>query len=164
MTFPLHHPQDYCRDFVRESNYNLYLLHFFVPYDCRGAVLALMTLHVELCLIPQKVNDPMMRLIRLKWWKDEIEKLRAGGVHADSPVLDVLVNLFDTFPPMDDYFERMEQSIRGENADIDEIFYKNMTWVIADEKSRNRFVKKLMHHDQLENKNAFRALRLWLGI
>ena len=155
--------RDYCRNFVRGNDYNLYLLHFFTPVSCRDHILSLMALHTELHMIPQKVADPMMRIIRLKWWQDEIEKIRAGDPFADSPILDGLSQC-DILPSMDDYFDRFGQSMRGDTTDIDEVFYKIMASVIDNEKSRNRFVKKLMHHDQLEDKQAFRALRLWFGI
>jgi hypothetical protein len=122
-----------------------------------------MTLHTELRSIPQKVQDPMMRLIRLQWWRDEIEKMKNGCPYSESPVLEELFQC-QSFLGFDNYFNRFDQSLRGQESDIDEIFYTLMTSVIQDEKSKNHFVKKLMHHDQLNEHTSFRALRLWLGV
>jgi phytoene/squalene synthetase len=160
-------PYFYCRDYVRGENYNLYLLHFFAPCENRFDILALMALHTELHAIPQKVIDPMMRVIRLKWWMDEIDKIQAGKPYADSPVLEALSKTLTAHKiNFDDYFDRFGQSLRGEQSDIDEAFYGLLTSVIHDEKSKSRskFIKKLMHHDRLEDTKLFRALRMWLGV
>ena len=155
--------QEYVRNFVREHNYNLYLLHFFAPRTNRRQILALMGLHTELRIIPTKVHDPMMRIIRLKWWEEELEKIKYNQSYAVSPILNELATI-ENRHEFSEYFIRLDKSLRGEDADIDESFYKILYDVIANERAKNRFIKKLMHHDQLKGKNAFRALRLWLGI
>jgi len=95
-------------------------------------------------------------LIRLQWWRDEIVK----DNHADSPILNLLPKL-----NYDDYLNRFEQSLRGEQVDIDEAFYALMTSIIKNEKAKNRFSKKLILHDKLqEQESKFHALRLWLGV
>ncbi len=158
-------PCHYTRDYVRAENYNLYLLHFFAPRKNRFDILALMALHTELHAIPKKVIDPMMRVIRLKWWMDEIEKIQAGKPYADSPVLEALSKTLTAHKiNLDDYFDRFGQSLRGEQSDIDEAFYALLTSIIKDKKLEAKFIKKLMHHDQLEDKTSFRELRLWLGV
>ncbi len=172
--------EQYLRNYVRNTDYNLYLLHFFAPRPHRLKILALMGLHCELRSIPQKVQDPMMMLIRLQWWRDEIEKMINNEMHVDSPILNTLSSsdLFrgssqrkkdspnkswndDLF---EDYLNRFDQSMRGEKVDIDEAFYTLMTNIIDNEAAKKRFIKKLMHHDDLEDKKPFRATRLWLGI
>jgi len=148
--------EQYVRNFVRDSDYNLYLLHFFAPRRERAYTLALMALHCELRDIPKKATDPTMMLIRLQWWRDEIDK---GDNHADSPILNELPKL-----DYDGYFNRIDQSMRGQDVDIEELFYALLTSVIKNKKQRDKFTKKLMHHDQLDDTQKFRALRLWLGV
>jgi len=122
-----------------------------------------MALHTELRSIPQKVHDPMMRLIRLQWWRDEIEKMKNSHPYSESPVLEELSQC-SLFLEFDNYFNRVDQSLRGQASDIDEIFYTLMATIIEDEKSKSRFVKKLMLHDQMDENTSLRALRLWFGI
>jgi len=153
--------QDYCKNFVRENNYNLYLLHFFVPRVNRRNILALMALHTELRMIPKKVHDPMMRIIRLKWWEDEIEKIQNKKPYSDSPILQELaLNTIE----WEEYFIRLDQSLRGEDSDVDEYFYKIMFSTLPNQHSQKKFTKKLVLHDQLSDNTGFRAVRLWLGI
>jgi len=148
--------EQYLRNHVRGEGYNLYLLHFFTPRAHRLAVLSLMALHCELRSIPKKVQDPTMMLIRLQWWRDEIAKDNP----ADSPILNTLPKLY-----YNDYFNRFEQSLRGEPVDIDEIFYTLISSVILDKQAKEKFSRKLMHHDALTEKNSkLHALRLWLGV
>lgn len=172
--------EQYLRNFVREVDYNLYLLHFFVPRHYRLPILALMGLHCELRTIPKKVQDPMLMLIRLQWWRDEIDKIANGEAYADSPILTVMSSCdliagsqklgkdplvkSQSDSLFHDYLNRVDESMRGNQADIDEAFYTLMTNAIDNDKARQRFIKKLMHHDELEDKKAFRALRLWSGI
>lgn len=59
-----------------------------MPRAVRRAGLAIMALHCEVMEIPLKTADPTLRLIRLKWWEDEIDKILSGKPHADSPVLE----------------------------------------------------------------------------
>lgn len=147
--------EQYLRHYVRGEDYNLYLLHFFVPRESRTAILALMGLHSELTSIPHKATDPTMRLIRLQWWRDEIAK----DSHADSPILNSLPKL-----DYEDFINRFDQSLRGEDVDIDETFYALMTSAITSQKQKDKFTKRLMLHDQLEETAIFRAMRLWLGV
>jgi phytoene/squalene synthetase len=153
----------FCHEFVRRENYDLYLLHFFVPRDKRRAILAAMALHTEIRSIPTKVQDPMMRMIRLKWWMDEIEKIMNGQACADSPILEEITTL-SPYPNFNDYFTRFDKSFRGEDADIDEAFYSTLGTIIGTSKSKNRFSKKLVLHDTLPEGTNFRAFRLWLGV
>jgi hypothetical protein len=173
---------DFCRDFVRNENYNLYLLHFFAPRNKRNAILAIMALHTELRFIPQKVQDVTLRLIRLQWWRDEIQKIYDDQPHANSPILDELANSFfgltkesnqNEQDPLikskgdaliKDYLTRFTQSFQGHDADIDESLYALFGHVINDPRANNHFSKKLFLYDNLPDHTIFRAFRLWIGI
>lgn len=154
--------KEFCRNFVRTENYDLYLLHFFAPRDKRRGILCLTALHTELFHIPQKANDPTMRLIRLQWWRDEIKKIINGTPHADSPILDELQNIKRI--SFEKYLDVFDDFYRGNAVDIDEPLYDLFGKIIDNEKATNRFSKKLFTHDNLPPDTKFRAIRLWLGI
>jgi len=156
---------NYCCDDVRRNDYNLYLLHFFMPRQNRRNALALMAMHVELNAIAMKSTDPMIRLIRLKWWGDEVEKITSGNPHADSPVLDEVETILSCSTlKFDNYFDQFEKSFRDELCDVDEAFYDILTSLIHNEKAKSKFIKKLMLHDQLGDDVSLRAFRLLFGV
>lgn len=154
--------EEFCRNFVRTENYNLYLLSFFAPRDKRRAIITIMALHTELLQIPQKANDPTMRLIRLQWWRDEIEKMQNKKPHADSPILDELQNVKTI--SFENYLNIFDEFCRGNAVDIDEPLYDFFGKIIDNETATNRFSKKLFTHDNLPPETKFRAIRLWLGV
>jgi hypothetical protein len=139
--------EEFCRNFVRRENYNLYL--------------AMMALHTELLQIPQKATDPTMRLIRLQWWRDEIEKLTHNKPHADSPILDEIKHI--NLNISKDYLDVFDNFCRGNAVDINEPLYDLFGKIIQSEKDINRFSKKLFAHDNLPPETKFRAARLWLS-
>lgn len=155
---------DFCRDYVRKENYNLYLLNFFAPRDKRQNILAIMALHTELKLIPQKTLDPTLRLIRLQWWHNEIQKISNGQPCSNSPILDELKQLHIPNQGFDNYWARFTQSFQGQDSDIDESLYALFGHVINDKRANNRFSKKLFLHDNLPGDTIFRAFRLWIGV
>ena len=155
--------QDYCRNFVRDTDYNLYLLNFFAPRDKRPFVLTIMALHCELRLIPKKVHDPMLMQIRLQWWRDEIDKIKNGDGYAPSPILDELRGI-SPLPDMDQYFNNFTELFAGKDADIDSDLYELFAVIIDDKQASEKFSKILMRHDVLQDKKIFRALRLWLNV
>ena len=144
-------------------DYNLYLLHFFAPRQCRQSILSVMASHCELRAIPKKVQDPTLMMIRLQWWRDEIEKMQSDQPFASSPILEGLSKINKTLA-FEDYLERFETSFRGEDCDIEEALYHIFGQIIDNEKANNRFSKILSHHDTMGETTRFRALRLWLGI
>lgn len=101
-----------------------------------------------------------MRLIRLQWWRDEIENMQDDKAHADSPILDTLPKTLN----YEDYLNRFDSSLRGENIDIEEALYALFGNVLEDEKDRDKLSKKLFTHDNLPEHTKFRAIRLWLGV
>lgn len=66
---------DYCRDQLRQHDYELYATMLFAPAKHQSALAALYTLNLELEKIPFLVREPMMGLIRFQWWRDAISSL-----------------------------------------------------------------------------------------
>ncbi len=154
--------EEFCKKFVRAENYNLYLLHFFAPRAKRRGIITVMALHTELLQIPQKATDPTMRLIRLQWWRDEIDKISTNTPHSDSPILEELKNIKTI--SFENYLNVFDDFCRGNAVDLDEPLYDLFGAIIKDKKDINKFSKKLFTHDNLPPQAKFRAIRLWLGI
>jgi Squalene/phytoene synthase len=74
-----------CQSLVEESDKDRFLASLYAPADLRPHLFALYAFDVELSRIPQRVSEPMIRQIRLQWWRDSISAIYAGGVQ-DHPV------------------------------------------------------------------------------
>jgi hypothetical protein len=146
---------EYCRNFVRQQDYHLYLLHFFAPKKKRRTILGLMALHCELKLIPLKTVEPHMRYIRLQWWQDEIEKIMDNAPTAESPILQEITLCKKSRQSINHYFDSFETDAHEDR--LFEVFYD----VLDHDES---FFKKVAHHRKLGATPQLRALRLWLGI
>ena len=59
-------------DMVRQYDPDRYWLWLTVPYSLRLPVISLFALNVELSRVADVTHDPMMGVIRLQWWRDQI--------------------------------------------------------------------------------------------
>jgi phytoene synthase len=74
---------------ARAGDVDRYLAALLAPRKARGDLLALAAFVGELARIPALVSEPMMGEIRLQWWRDALDTLRAGDV-TGNPVADAL--------------------------------------------------------------------------
>lgn len=159
---------EYCRNYVRETDYHRYLLSFFVPRRIRGDALAILAFNAELQSIPARIHDPVAGLIRLQWWRDEIGKIYAGTPHAASPVLSAMATTIQAHNIPHTLCESLcacyEDILRGVSRDPDDALYALYGSLSMTEKEKNRFSKRLHLHDIMDDHTPFRALRLWLGV
>jgi hypothetical protein len=158
---------DYCRNLIRERDYNRYLLSFFVPRQIRDDLLSILALNVELQSIPEKTTEAPAAFIRLQWWSDQIDCIFNNEQHSPSPILDGLKQAIHghAIPQalFDDHFNCYDLILRGEPQDINDTLYPLCASVLKNKRDKDRFSKVLMHHDRLDENTKFRALRLWLG-
>jgi phytoene synthase len=70
---------DYCLDQVRQGDRDRYLTLLFTPEAARGHLAALAAFNLELARTRDQVSESLLGLIRLQWWRDAIEEIRAGG-------------------------------------------------------------------------------------
>lgn len=94
----------YCRDLVRNSDPDRYLLSLFAPWKGRPAVWALMAFYLEIAKTRDLVTETTLGLIRLQWWRDEINRIYQGATVDTHPVLAALtVVIRDHALPQDDF-------------------------------------------------------------
>jgi 15-cis-phytoene synthase len=74
---------------ARAGDRDRYLAALLAPARARGDLIALTAFLGEVARIPDAVHEPMMGEIRLQWWRDALETLRAGG-KTGNPVADAL--------------------------------------------------------------------------
>lgn len=70
---------DYCLAQVRQGDRDRYLTLLFSPAAARGHLAALAAFNLELARARDQVSESLLGLIRLQWWREAIEEIRAGG-------------------------------------------------------------------------------------
>ena len=79
----------HCERLVRAHDKDHYLASLFAPADRRRYLFALYAFALELARIKRLVKEPMVGAIRLQWWHEAIEGLRAEEAAAN-PVMSAL--------------------------------------------------------------------------
>jgi hypothetical protein len=152
---------DYCKNFVREARYDLYLLHFFIERRIRRRALSLMALHCELLSIPRKAIDPHMISLRLSWWYDQIIGIINGEKKPNGPILEELhLSLQITPIKKDDfeaYFDVIAANILMDESEVkDRAFEKNLILTLVDHKDKKRIGFLMDALRKMEHPSAFK--------
>ncbi|KAK4519321.1 uncharacterized protein ATC70_009556 [Mucor velutinosus] len=69
---------NYCKDSVRQRDYEGYLCVPFFPAHLRNTQYAIRAFNVELASIRENVSKPEIGKMRMQFWKDTIDKIYAG--------------------------------------------------------------------------------------
>ncbi len=84
---------DEIKALVRTHDYERYICSLFVKPPYRDYVWAVLALGYEVMRIPATVSEPMVGMVRLKWWQENIQHLaqKSGQGRRDHPVLQALI-------------------------------------------------------------------------
>lgn len=110
---------EFCRKTVQGYDPDGYLLSLFSREP--AALWALFAFHGEIAKTRHVVSEPTLGLIRLQWWRDEIEKIYAGEAYAAGEVLQALAVVIAAHDLPQNLFEAMifarEIEVRSEQPD-----------------------------------------------
>ena len=81
---------DYCLAQVRQGDRDRYLALLFSPATARGGLAAVAAFNLELARAASEISESMLGLVRLQWWREAVEEIRAGGATRRHPVVDAL--------------------------------------------------------------------------
>ena len=81
---------DYCLAQVRHGDRDRYLALLFSPATTRGGLAAVAAFNLELARAASEISESMMGLVRLQWWREAVEEIRARGATRRHPVVDAL--------------------------------------------------------------------------
>ncbi len=70
---------EYCLAQVRQGDRDRYLALLFAPAPARSALAAIAAFNLELARAASDITESMLGLVRLQWWREAIEEIRAGG-------------------------------------------------------------------------------------
>ncbi len=71
---------DYCARQVQTGDRERFLLTMVLPAEARPALLAILAFHLEIARTREVVSEPLLGRIRLQWWREALDDLRAGTI------------------------------------------------------------------------------------
>jgi hypothetical protein len=85
---------------VRTGDYDRFLAIQLAPSVQRWALYALTAFSCELARIAESVQEPLAGHMRLAWWRESLEAIRAGAPPRQHPVLLALAELLSAQPAL----------------------------------------------------------------
>ncbi|MEE8334269.1 MAG: phytoene/squalene synthase family protein [Alphaproteobacteria bacterium] len=77
----------HCATELRRHDRDRYLVSLFAPDPERRALFALYAFNLEISKIRESVSEPMLGEIRLQWWRDALDGIKAGAPRQHTVVL-----------------------------------------------------------------------------
>lgn len=111
-------PEQYCQDKASKSGSSFYYSFLFLPKTKRLAITALYAFCREVDDIADAEMDNNIKLVKLGWWRTEVEKLFAGN--PNHPVTRALLSAISTFKLEKEHFIEI---INGMEMDLDKVRY-----------------------------------------
>jgi NADH dehydrogenase [ubiquinone] 1 alpha subcomplex assembly factor 6 len=81
---------DYCLAQVRQGDRDRYLVLLFSPAKARPSLAAIAAFNLELARAASEISESMLGLVRLQWWREAVEEIRAGGATRRHPVVEAV--------------------------------------------------------------------------
>jgi len=91
----------HCLHVLREHDFDRYIASLFAPASKRAGLVTIWAFHCEMARLASQLKQPLMGEIRLRWWCDEIEKIRPQtdqtSHDGQNPLLDALTQTICQF-------------------------------------------------------------------
>lgn len=113
-------PEQYCQDKTAKSGSSFYYSFLFLPKAKRLAITALYAFCREVDDIADAEMDNKIKLVKLEWWRSEIESLFSGS--ANHPVTQALITPIKDFKLEKEYFLEI---IDGMEMDLETVRFAN---------------------------------------
>ncbi|WP_417463700.1 phytoene/squalene synthase family protein [Kordiimonas sp.] len=107
---------EYCRAMVREDDIERYYSALFAPSQHQADLWALYAFNQEVAKTRESVSEPMIGEIRLQWWREALEGIRAGTPR-EHPVVQALAdidNIKQISPNLQEVIDGRAQDLYGE--------------------------------------------------
>lgn len=69
---------EYCRVQIAQYDRDRYLVSLFADSSKRPALWALYAFNLEIATISERVKEPILGMIRLTWWRDNLKRMEEG--------------------------------------------------------------------------------------
>ncbi|MDF0594482.1 squalene/phytoene synthase family protein [Psychromarinibacter halotolerans] len=117
-----------CADLVRKGDPDRFLAAMAAPPAARRVLFPLYAFNVEVSRAPWLTSESMIAEMRLQWWRDVLEEIRAGGAVRRHEVVDALVPVLDAEGAalLDDLIEARRWDIYTEPFEDDAAFARHI--------------------------------------
>ncbi len=106
----------YCAAELRRHDRDRYVAALFAPDPERRALIALYGFNLEIAKIRESVSEPMLGEIRLQWWRDALDGIRAGAPRQH----EVVLALADATIRHDLSYDRLGRMIDARGFDLED--------------------------------------------
>ncbi len=113
----------YCGQMVRDHDPDRFLLSMLVPAEHRAALWALFAFNYEIAKTREVVSETQLGLIRLQWWRGEIEKIYKGEGVPEGEVLCALAKVIQSYDLPCEHFETL---ICAREFDLEDVLPANL--------------------------------------
>jgi phytoene synthase len=102
---------------VRHHDRDRFQTVLFAPAARREALFALYAFNYEIARVRESVTQPMLGLIRLEWWRENVAAAFGGGPVRHHPIVEPLTTIIRDLRLTRDHFDRL---IDARASDLDE--------------------------------------------
>ena len=103
----------YCLDIVRKDDRERYECSLFAPRHLQPTLWTLYAFNQEIAKTRESVSEAMLGEIRLQWWRDVVEELKAGEVR-EHPVVKAMASVLNVA----DVHEQLSKLIDAREQDL----------------------------------------------
>lgn len=109
---------EYCDELVKSTDQDRWMASRYADGDDRARLLAIWALRGEIGRIPSLVSEPALGEIRLRWWRDGLDEIAAGGPVRAHPVIEALGSVLgddqEIFGMLDSALDQFSRALYGE--------------------------------------------------
>lgn len=132
---------EYCRKLVQHNDYDRYLISLRAPKKVQHYLWALFAFNHETAKTREIVTETQLGLIRLQWWREEIDKIYTGQPCKDNQILPALADAINDCQLTKDHFETL---LYAREFDLEDIPPENLEGLVSYADFTNTPLLKLM--------------------
>lgn len=103
----MHSKLSYCAALVKEQDPDRFLITLMMPAPVREDLFALFAFNHEIAKTREVVSETKLGLIRLQWWRDQVDNIYRGGEVPEHEVLQPLARAIQEHNLTQEDFERL---------------------------------------------------------
>ncbi|MBL4588816.1 MAG: squalene/phytoene synthase family protein [Alphaproteobacteria bacterium] len=119
---------EYCRLLVKDHDYDRYLMGLCAPRNVQNDIWAVLAFNHEIAKTREIVTDTKLGLIRLQWWRDEIDKIYDGCDVKQNQVLPCLSQAIQKNSLKKENFETL---LYAREFDLEDVAPENLEGLVS---------------------------------
>ena len=155
---------NYCRQLVKDYDYDRYLISLCAPKAVQKYIWALLAFNYEISKTREIVTETQLGLIRLQWWREEIDKIYTGQAFKDNQILPALAEAIKEKELSKDSLETL---LYAREFDLEDVAPENLEGLVSYADFTNtpllRLMAQICGHDIDEEVFKASWMCIWLN-